>query len=226
MPSFRGWVHEEVQRQFKRMLPKPAHEVIDETFTVIRHRAEQRGRQALLHGMGAADRFKHDAMFHHAIDQLVLAVVAGIFGEVTFTSDSGLGILQEFIDETIKDASAGLSWASAVHATPAEVTMESVMAAVEKMKQHPVHYMDAPPPPKKVPTPYGPVVMGRSRGKRKPTGLPAAQDVQAKQMMKQVAEDAALATLAAKVEKKADELLGIKQKAKYEELVGIDPEEI
>ena len=67
------------------------------------------------------------------------------------------------------------------------------------------------------PSPYGTVVLGgRKAGK---SGLPAAT-------ANREAEEAALAKLAAQVEQKSDELLGIKQKAKYEELVGVDPEDI
>jgi hypothetical protein len=206
VPSFRGWVHEEVQHQFKRFLPKPAHDVIDETFTVIRHDAEMRGRVVLLQAMGAENQFHADADFHHAVNVLVQAVVAGVFGEFPLTKQEQATKLKT-LDALLDSMPWVAEWDAAVKqakvkAAPVTVTMDDVKKAAEQMK-------DAG---------YGAVVMGRNVGKSK-SGLPAAQDAVK-------AEEEALGQLLGKVEKKSDELLGIKQKAKYEELVGIDPEDI
>lgn len=226
MGSFRGWVHEEVQRQFKRILPKQAHEVIDETFTVIRHRAEQRAVSVIVKSLDAKAQYIHEPEFHTAVVAMCRLAVAGIFGdeqEQLFPYEKSL--LKALFDTSVfkvhesKDGFPGdkAFWSAANQVGPKQgvlssgnvghyggaVTEKALVEAVKEMK-------------KGLQPAYGKVVMGRNAGK---SGLPAAQE-------DQKAEEAALTALLAKVEQKSDELLGIKQKAKYEELVGIDPEEI
>lgn len=246
MPSFRGWVCNEVAK-----LTKGFHKpTMDETFTVIRHDAEMRGRSALLKAMGAQNQFHVSADFHHAVNVLVQAVVAGVFGEIPLTDEEKAAKLQ-FFKTIMGDMPkfAGPYW------SPKETTVASGQLTVADLQKAAEQIKAAG---------YGPVTMGSPKGphvgqvikesenhwkvwdgqkwvhagpelfeammtpkfddvikakKAGKSGLPAAKDaVQA--------QEAALDELWAVVEKKSDELLGIKQKAKYEELVGIDPEEI
>lgn len=214
MPSFRGWVCNEVGK-----LTKGFHKAtMEETFTVIRHDAEMRGRAALLQAMGVQNQFHVNADFHHAVNVLVQAVVAGVFGEIPLTAEekaAKLALFEKNFLATFKmDFPEDSIWSSYVQASGAAtpqkqgtpITMEEVKKAAEQMKKA---------------SPYGTVLMGVSQqpARAGKSGLPAAQD-------EKKAEEAALAGLLGRVEKKSDELLGIKQKAKYEELIGIDPEEI
>lgn len=212
MPSFRGWVCNEVAKLVNGF-HKPT---MDETFTVIRHDAEMRGRSALLQAMGAKNQFHVDADFHHAVNVIVRAVVAGVFGEIPLTDDEKAAKLllfeKNFLAAFKVDFPEDSIWASqSKEAKP--VTMSDIQEALHQASGvHPVQKG----PLTGLPYAYGPVVMGRNAGK---SGLPAAQaEVQA--------QEAALDELWATVAQKSDELLGVTQKAKYEELMGIDPEEI
>lgn len=247
--SFRSWVFAEVQRQFNRVCSKGEKDAIAETFTVIRYDAEKRGQQALIQALGVEKEFLNDVYVHQAVNVIVQAVVAGVFGEIPLTNAEKAAKLDAFLslyglgNQYDKDDQGGL-------------TMKTMKTELEKMKksQGPMQILyhgktysvvewqkellkelgAFGPPFKKAPASWhgqyvktGPwmddVAVAPAKKPQpmpaKKSGLPAAQKAKED-------EEAALLKLAAQVEKKSDELLGIKQKAKYEELAGIDPEEI
>lgn len=174
MSSFRHWVRREVLLRWKDTpyVGDPT-EVIYHTFDVLQERALLHGRQALLQGMGAEKRYEHDAVFHHAVDVMVQAVVAGVFGEIPLTKEEKQTKLEAFQKLTM-----------------APLTMQQVMDVKKQWE-------DSAPK----------------------SGLPKAQQ-------KRQSEEAALKALLASVQAKSDQLLGITQQEKYNELMGIDPEEI
>jgi hypothetical protein len=217
VPSFKGWVHQKVAKACGDYRP----EIVNAAWENIRYRAEQRGRQALVQAMGLEKSIQYSADVRHAIDMVVAVVVAGVFGEIPLTQeekDAKFKLFEEGILAPLLKESY-LTWqAQATKSKP--VTMADIEAAAKQLQGASYHFV-VHPEDKVVyqykHDAYGPVTMGTAKAPK--SGLPAAQD-------KTKAEEAALGELLAVVEKKSDELLGIKQKAKYEELAGIDPEEI
>lgn len=199
MLSFRGWVHEEVSHRHK-YLPGVGHEVVDITFDTIRTAAEHRGRQALVTALGAEALYHNSSAYRAAIEQITKVVVAGVFGEFPLTAEeqkAKLKALDHILDNMPAwEAKIASDWDTAVKA--AAKVAPSIQVTMDDVKK------------------AGERIKAAKAGK---SGLPAAQD-EAK------AEEEALGQLLGRVEKKSDELFGITKQAKYEELVGVDPEDI
>lgn len=235
LPSFRGWVHQQVAKRTKSYDAA----TVDATIKQIRDHAEMRGKRALLEAMGAENTYQFNADMYHAVNVVVQTVVAGVFGEIPLTAEEKAAKFDAF--KTILKQPIDSAWASAKIKQAAPVTQEILIEAAEKLKKSGVqaHFMLTPDgdiyqqvkamqpkspaqlgqigdwPPNPV---YGPVTMG-SNQKAPKSGLPAAGEA------KKVEEEA-LNELWSAVAEQSDKLLGIKQTEKYNELVGIDPEEI
>jgi len=190
--------------------------------------------------MGLEKSFQLNADVSHAVNMVVQTVVAGVFGEIPLTQEEKDAKFDAFKVMLAEMPKVETSWAQLEsNAKTGALTMETLLDAVEKLKQYKAPAPQGPQVGEAVQEGdgwkvydgakwvhvakefwdnLGPVTIGKGKGKAPKSGLPAAQNT-----IK--AAEAALDELLVTVQQRSDELLGIKQKAKYEELAGIDPEE-
>lgn len=234
---FRHWLIHEVKKRwhYGPTFPPGADAAIALAADVLREAAPARIRATLVQAIGAEKEYATDPAMHLAIDTIVNVAVAGLFGEFPLTAkekNDKFDALKYLFPEMPKTAIEDIKWSSigevsgagyAKQSTP--VTMENVIEAVKKIEMGKTGL-----PAAGSMHAYGHVLMGHNVAEKpKPAAKTYVQKHVPPSPPKRApkkSEDAALAQLLGKVEKKADELLGIKQDAKKNELLGIDPEDI
>ena len=143
MPSFKGWVHQQVAKMCGEYRP----EIVNAAWEQIRYRAEHRGRHALIQAMGLEKSFQLNADVSHAVNMVVQTVVAGVFGEIPLTQEEKDAKFDAFKVMLAEMPKVETSWAQLEsNAKTGALTMETLLDAVEKLKQY------------KAPAPQGPQV--------------------------------------------------------------------
>ncbi|HET7110222.1 MAG TPA: hypothetical protein VFI41_05080 [Gemmatimonadales bacterium] len=216
MGNFIQWLRVEVMKHWKWQ-GQPHEMTMRATVEAMRHGAERRVRSCLVQAMGAEKLYLQDATVHAAIDTIAAVAVAGMFGEIPLTAEeknAKLGALEQMIGTMGGPSVLGTSWDQAMKPQAASVTKDDIVAALKQMPKPQSYQYVVHPSVKQAISDEGKKPM-----QAKKSGLPAAKTAKKE-------EDQALDDLWARVSKKSDELLGIKQSEKYAELVGLDPEEI